>query len=223
MRVLILADGDPPSAFLAQRVAAEADLFLAADGAAHKAAALGVTPDIICGDFDSARLDEARAAFPRAEIAPTPDQDCADLEKAVLLARERGATRIALLGATGGRMDHTLTSFALLVRYAAEFPLRLLDDVSVAWALADGQQCAFAARSGETVSLITFEGVTVSIAGVRWPLDAFPLQPGTRGVSNVADGSQVRVQAQNGSVFVVHFSPRPAAFDAPAMHNRENT
>ena len=214
MRVLILADGDPPSPALAQRVAREADLFLAADGAAHKAVTLGVTPDIICGDFDSVRLEEIHATFPHIEVVPTPNQDAADLEKAVLLALARGATQIAILGATGGRMDHTLTSFALLARYAEAVRLRLLDNVSAMWALTEGEDCAFAATPGETVSLITFTGVTVSIAGVRWPLDDFPLQPGTLGVSNVAAETTVQVRARNGGVFVVHLTPQPVAFDA---------
>ena len=213
MRVLILADGDPPSSALARRVAGEAECVIAADGAAHKAVLLGITPDIVCGDFDSARLDEVKAAFPHVEIVPTPRQDAADLEKAIELARQRGASQIALLGATGGRIDHTLTSFSLLRAYADRLPICLLDEASVVRALASGQSFTFASVLGETVSLVTFELSNVSLSGVQWPLDRFALAPGTLGVSNVAQDTRVVVHAHTGSVFLIHFSPAPAAFD----------
>ena len=73
MRVLILVNGEPPSEELAQRLAGEHDRVFATDGAAHRAVGLGLTPDVICGDFDSVNLDVAKAEFPRAEFVPTPD------------------------------------------------------------------------------------------------------------------------------------------------------
>lgn len=239
MRVLILADGDPPSPALAQRLAHEADLRIATDGAANKAAALGLTPDILCGDFDSVDLKAACLAFPAAEVVPTPDQSCADLEKALLLALARGASAIAIIGATGGRMDHTLSSFALLQRYGISLPVCVVADrpvgslaeqeklkkeqdggeqteqkncAAVTWAVHANRRCVFATIPGETVSLVTFTNATVSIEGVRWPLTTHDLTPGTLGVSNIADAPHVAVEVHSGSVFVIHASPEPAGF-----------
>ena len=65
MRTLILANGEPPSAELLARLAAEHDLFLATDGAARTAACLGVCPDIVSGDFDSLDLRAARQCNPK--------------------------------------------------------------------------------------------------------------------------------------------------------------
>ena len=227
MRVLILADGDAPSPALAQRLARQADLCIATDGAAHKATALGITPDIVCGDFDSIDLQAIRVAFPAAEIVPTPDQSRADLEKGLLLAQTRGATALAILGATGGRMDHTLSSFALLQRYAQSLPTCLVADrpvdapdkkeqphcAAVTWAVTEGHRCIFSTIPGETVSLVSFTDATVSIQGVRWPLTAYTLAPGTQGVSNVAAAAQIVVEVHSGSVFLIHLSPQPAGFN----------
>src|SRR5689334_8533574 len=104
MRILILVNGVSPSAALAQELAARHDLLMATDGAAHRAADLGLIPSIVCGDFDSAQLDVARLEFPEAEFLPMPNQERGDLEKALLLARERGATAITITGAGGRRM-----------------------------------------------------------------------------------------------------------------------
>src|SRR5207247_9162337 len=135
MRVLILANGDPPTAALAQELASCHDLLIATDGAAHRAVGLRLSPHIICGDFDSAKRDVAQREFPAAEILPTPDQDRGDLEKAVFLALDRGATSLTIIGAAGGRIDHTLANFSLLVRFR-DCPICIADAFGVTYAVA---------------------------------------------------------------------------------------
>ena len=198
MNTLILANGDPPPGEFLRRLAAEHALIFATDGAAHTAAALGVTPDIVCGDFDSVRLDDARAAFPQAEFVPTPDQDSDDLEKAIRVARDRGATTITIVGAAGGRIDHTLANFALLLRYGAELPLRIVDAGSEVRALAGTDalpgEWSAVSKPGDTISLLSFDGqARVTIQGVRWPLNDYHLPIATLGVSNVATSERVLI------------------------------
>lgn len=203
MKTLILANGTPPSRRLAQRLAASHTLRIATDGAAHQAAALEIAPDIICGDFDSVEMAAAKRAFPDAEWVSTPDQNKADLEKAILLAQSRGATEITMLGANGGRIDHTLANFALLLRYHNEIPLRIVEDGAETWAVSGVS--IFAAQSGDTVSLISMDGAAqVSISGVRWPLNAFLLPIGTLGVSNEATGGEVSITTTGGAILACH-------------------
>lgn len=211
-RVLILANGDSPSSALAQRIASQADARIVTDGAVHKAHLLGIVPDILCGDFDSVDMEAAQRDFPSVAVVPTPDQEFADLEKAIVVARQRGAGEAAILGALGGRMDHTLSSFALLLHYANILSLRLLDDRGVTWAIKGRKRQSFSADPGDTVSLVTFTGADVSITGVEWPLDRFMLYPGTHGVSNVAAQTQVTVRVDMGTVFVTHLSASPQGF-----------
>jgi thiamine pyrophosphokinase len=207
MRVLILANGDSPTRETAQMLAARHDLIIAVDGAIHVAASLGLTPHILMGDFDSVRLEAVSAEFPDLRIIPTPDQDQSDLEKAVAVASDLGAASITVIGAAGGRMDHTLANTALLLRPGV--PICLADDFGTVQTVAsDGTTDArvlLETSAGDTVSLITFERDTrVSITGVQWPLNDFHLLPGTRGVSNVALGSSAEITVQRGSVFVCH-------------------
>ncbi|HLJ54849.1 MAG TPA: thiamine diphosphokinase [Chthonomonadaceae bacterium] len=209
MRALIIANGEPPSAETARAAAEGADLVIATDGAAHKAAALGLAPDVICGDFDSLDRAIAEHAFPEAEFLALPDQSLADLEKALRLARERGATEATFLGAGGGRVDHALTAVALLLRYASELPLTLLHDGSAVRAVAGGAaapgRLSLRTRPGDTISLIAFDGHNrVTLTGVRWPLDGAALPVGTHGVSNVAAADVVDVQVTAGAIVVCH-------------------
>lgn len=209
MRAVILANGDPPDPEFARRVAAESDLLIATDGAAHIAAGIGLVPTILSGDFDSVSLEIARKEFPNIEIVPTPDQGMTDMEKALILARSRGADTIAVIGATGSRIDHTIANLLLPLVYGADGSVELLDSGSRLFALAanDGQGAAveIATWPGDTVSLITPNApATVSIDGVRWPVEHGQLAPGTRGVSNEALSDKVNIHLHKGSVVIVH-------------------
>ena len=91
------------------------DLCIAADIGAENARLLGDTPDIIVGDFDSAKLDILKKNFPKAEITVVPaEKDFTDSELAIETAIKRGATEMVIIGGLDGRLDHTLTNIALL-------------------------------------------------------------------------------------------------------------
>ncbi|MFL5806300.1 MAG: thiamine diphosphokinase, partial [Roseiflexaceae bacterium] len=116
MYIVIVANApDLDAAPYAAQIRA-ADLLIAADGGARPLLRLGAPPRLVIGDLDS--LDAASQAelaalgielrrFPRAK-------DETDLELALLQAAERGAAAIDILGALGGRWDHTLANVALL-------------------------------------------------------------------------------------------------------------
>ena len=164
LHALIVADGE-----VAARAALDeawpgwdddVSLVVAADGGALRAAAIGLTPAVVVGDFDS--LDRAELA--RLEAAGIPiertstDKDESDAELAVLAAIARGAGRITVLGAFGGpRLDHALANVWLLSHPAlravdaclldARVRIRLLD------ATAGPARATLAGRMGDVVTL----------------------------------------------------------------------
>jgi thiamine pyrophosphokinase len=206
MRVLILANGEPPSQALLARLAAEHNLFIAVDGAALKSVRLGVLPNIVSGDFDSLDLDAARAALPDAEFLPTPDQNHTDLEKAFQIARERGASEITIAGAAGGRIDHTLGNFSRLLRWREElpdFPVVIVEDGSEVRAMAG--EMTLNAELGDVISLLSYDGkARVSLSGVRWPLEDHLLPVGVGGLLNEAVSPLVPIKAAGGMILVCH-------------------
>jgi len=127
MNVLIVANGDAPSKRLLDRLKANSDLVIAADGGANTLFDLGHAGFTIIGDLDSVR-PEVLASIPEDLQLRVEDQDTCDLEKAINHCANLRADRILITGATGGRLEHTLTSMSLLYKYAGLLRMRIISD-----------------------------------------------------------------------------------------------
>ena len=91
----------------------EEDLIIAADSGYHNAKKMGVTPQILLGDFDS--LGKAEKIPDDTEILQVPaEKDDTDTQLAVQVALEKGATELVIIGGLDGRLDHTLSNLAIL-------------------------------------------------------------------------------------------------------------
>jgi thiamine pyrophosphokinase len=188
----------------------DADLLIAADGGANALHRAGIAPGLVVGDLDS--LDEAALAWLEAqgcavERAPR-EKDETDLELALLLALERGAATIDVLGSLGGRLDHTLANVAMLgMRELAGRRVRLLDTTQELLALRAGEQLALAGSVGDTVSLLPLsaEAQGITIDGFLYPLHEATLRADrARGVSNVLLRPPGTVALREGALLVIH-------------------
>ena len=92
----------------------ENDLVIAADAGYKNAALMGAHINILIGDFDSLGdiPDDVDEVFRLPE-----EKDVTDTQIAVDMAVERGADEIVIVGSTSGRLDHTLSTLAILEKY----------------------------------------------------------------------------------------------------------
>ncbi|MBR3894153.1 MAG: thiamine diphosphokinase [Clostridia bacterium] len=90
----------------------EGDLIIAADGGLLNARKFGVKPQILLGDFDS--LGEPDVDGEVELIRVPAEKDDTDTQLAVRVALERGARELVIVGGLEGRLDHTLSSLAIL-------------------------------------------------------------------------------------------------------------
>jgi thiamine pyrophosphokinase len=203
-RVLICANGEPPSAASLARFCAAHDLCIAADGAADWMLGMGQAPDLVLGDMDSASKD-ALTSLPDGAVELALDQDECDLEKAVRWCLERGATAITVVGATGRRFDHSLTTVSILLALHQEADLRVVSGGSVTRACSS--RMTVSGSPGDRLSLTVMAPAQgVRLSGVRWPLRGETLLPGSRGVSNVMTEATAEVTVEQGVVLVTHFT-----------------
>ena len=217
LHALVVADGE-----VAARAALDeawpgwddgVSLVVAADGGAIRAAAIGLTPAVVVGDFDS--LDPAELARLEAAGIPTErtstDKDELDAELAVLAATARGADRITVLGAFGGpRLDHALANVWLLSHPALRAVDACLLDARVRIRLLDATtgpaRATLAGRPGDLVTLLPFAGAAEGITteALRYPLADETLEPGpARGLSNVRLAPAASVNLRRGRLLIV--------------------
>lgn len=164
---------------------------VAADSGIRHAEALGLTPEIWVGDFDST---EGELALQYAEIPRLTypaEKNLTDGELALEIAFERGATEIVMVGALGGeRADHAWAHVVKALALALEGRrVFLTSGDEEGYPLLPGSLALDLPEASlfSVLGLDRLEGLTILDA--RYPLRDFVLPFGSsRTVSNVAAG-----------------------------------
>ena len=179
------------------------DLQIAADAGLHLCERLGVRPDVVLGDFDSMDVRQAPADCIRVPV----EKDDTDTQLAVRLALERGATDITLIAGLGGRVDHTLSTLAILEE---------LEQKKVRAILTDGHNRVRFLRAGSLLiardarfrylSLIvaTDRARGVTVEGCKYPLrNALLHRRNQYAISNEIVGAAALIAVRRGAVYVI--------------------
>lgn len=158
MRVLIVAAS--PDAI--PELPRNADYVIGVDGGYHTLLDRGMDPDLLVGDFDS-----FTGAVPKEAVRYPSEKDVTDLEIALEAARGKGADVIDVYGALGGRLDMTLSNVGLLEAYPE---MRLFADGQEVRLVGTGDY-RLPSRPDHYLSLVPWKQATVSIRGVKYPLE----------------------------------------------------
>lgn len=91
------------------------DYVIAVDGGYDYAVQLGITPNLIIGDFDSLKSNMAASNDDNIPVISfPPEKDYTDMMLAAEKATKLGFRTILIYGGTGGRPDHTFANIQLL-------------------------------------------------------------------------------------------------------------
>ena len=172
-------------------------LVIAADGGVRHTQALGLSPDVILGDFDSLGYVPADS-----RVYPV-EKDDTDAMLAVRVGLEQGCDRFLFHGAMDGpRLDHTVANFHTLA-YLCTHGARgwLIGRDYIATVLKD-EQIGFSGEATGIISLFCLgASAEVSIEGLKYPLDRGTLTPDfPLGVSNHFLGRPARITVHSGLV-----------------------
>ena len=209
----------------AQRTAQEADpenvhqkvrslLLVAADKGLEFFLAAGVQPDLVIGDFDSLSAEGMEylrmlEKDPAVEIIRLkPEKDDSDTQSAVTHVIARGAKEIAVLGATGSRVDHMLANTGLLLLGAAKnVPVTLIDPNNLITLIGSGTVLKRAEQFGTYVSFFPLGGTVhaLTLEGFKYPLHGHDLQISESGltVSNEIKEVTARITYTDGNLLMI--------------------
>ena len=201
--VVILADGLFPTHRRPLEVLSGAGTLICCDGAANHLPERFPRPDVVVGDLDSLSA-AARSAF-HDRLVQLPSQQSSDLEKALQWAAAEGAAEVTILGATGGRDDHSLGNLLLLWNdYGPE--VTLLTDTGQFTVVRAAR--SFDSFPGQEVALFPESNrVHITTVGLAYPLQDAPLSALHKGTSNRSLGAAFSVKVAGGAVLVYQSYP----------------
>ena len=178
------------------------DVYVFCDCGLRHAEGLGVEPDLIVGDFDSAEnpcMDVETIVLPC-------EKDDTDTVFAVKEAIKRGFEDFLILGAIGQRLDHTLGNVSILkMLYDKGFKACIVDDYCEISAL--GKEVQYISDNYLYFSLLNVFGETegINIKNAKYPLkDAVITCDYQYGVSNeVIKGELAEVSVSKGVLLLI--------------------
>lgn len=163
---------------------------------------LGVHPDLIIGDFDSYKnphLDVETIVLPR-------EKDDTDTAYAAGEAIRRGFKDVLMIGAGGGREDHTLVNIYLLFRFdTCGIRARIVDDYSEMEVVSE--KTAYIEDSCLYFSLLNMTGKAkgVTIKNARFPLQngEIPVERQYGTSNEVLPGQTAEVSVLEGRLLLI--------------------
>ncbi|MFK7791498.1 MAG: thiamine diphosphokinase [Devosiaceae bacterium] len=186
---ILLAGDITPSPRLSGQV--QGTRIIACDGGIRHAKTLGLQPEVWVGDFDSA-LESDKADFANLPTQAHPQKkNATDGQIAMEEALVRGADGLILVGAFGGRTDH---SFAIMTQACAlaetGTPVLLTDGREEAVVLSPSPR-TFDYSGGTQFSVLAFTDLTgLTLTGAVWPLEERDMPFGdTLTISNEVAGT----------------------------------
>lgn len=180
------------------------DFIICADGGMDLLYETGLSPDLIVGDFDSASSPDL---FPDTErICLQIKKNDTDTMHCAEAALERGFVDFLFLGATGGRADHTLANFSILLYLSQKNARAIISDrYNDIFLLQKGNNYIHT-EPGTTVSVMPFadDHAVLSYKGMSYPLEYGTVKadyPYT--ISNVTVGSDARITLHEGRALCI--------------------
>lgn len=199
--VLVVGDIALPPPSILKPLVRGADLVVAADGGANRALEAGVKVDWVVGDLDGI-LPDVLARFPKSRIRRDANPYRTDLEKVMGFLSRRKGRRVVLTGVTGGRLDHTLGTLAVLAAWRGRFTLRVVDEHFVTTLVE--RSATFRAAKGTMVSLMAPAGARgVTTRGLRFALQDRDLDFSPLGIHNEVAHNPVRITVREGLLYLM--------------------
>ena len=177
------------------------DLVIAADGGLAHTQTLGITPDVILGDFDSlGYAPEGANVFP-------VEKDDTDSMLAVRHGLAEGCDTFFLYGSLDGpRLDHTIANIQTLQFIADQGGAGYLIGKDFMLTVVKNGAISFPAGCTGTVSVFCLgpDARGVTLKGLYYPLEEGTLTSGfPLGVSNHFTGEEAEISLREGSLLVL--------------------
>ena len=197
---VIVAGGEYPTAPLPLEVLQSVPFVVCCDGAADRYIATGGVPDAIVGDGDSiSAVNREKYAHLLHIIS---EQETNDQTKAVRFLMERGKRRIAIVGATGRREDHTIGNISLLIEYART-GCNVCSFTDHGVFIPCNGTTTHKCRKGQQVSIFSITAKELSAEGLLYPI--YDFNNWWQGTLNECTGEEFTINAKGEYLLFINY------------------
>ncbi len=197
---VIVAGGEFPTAALPLEILHGAPFVACCDGAADRYIATGLVPDAIVGDGDSISAGNRQKYAHLLHIIS--EQETNDQTKAVRYLMEKGMHRIAIVGATGKREDHTIGNISLLIEYARTgCDVCSFTDYGVF--IPCNGTTTHKCRKGQQVSIFAITAKDLSAEGLLYPI--YDFNNWWQGTLNECIGDEFTIKATGEYILFINY------------------
>lgn len=178
------------------------DFYIFCDSGLFHIEKLGISPSLIIGDFDS----HPNPDLPCETITLPRAKDDTDTFFAAKLAIDRGFSDFLIIGAIGGRLDHTLGNISILhMLHSKGFSARIVDDYSEIEIVDSTPK--YITNEFPYFSVINSDGSAsgITIRNARFPLEDAEISPDYQyGLSNEPlKGKTAEVSVSHGRALLI--------------------
>ena len=179
------------------------DIIIAADGGYDSLIRHGYTPDLLVGDFDSINL---KIPEDIKTVRHPKKKDETDMFLAYNEGVRLGYCDFVMLGATGGRLDHTYANLSLLL-YAKErgHNVTVIDANGIILCIKN-ESISLAGEPGATFSVFAVgqDAKGVSIRNAKYEVEDVVLSPAfPLGVSNEFNDECAKISVESGALLII--------------------
>ena len=184
------------------------DYIICSDGGANHAYKMDIIPDYIIGDLDSIEdniLKYYKSKHVQFEKFPAK-KDETDTELSILLADKLNSKEIDLIGALGGRIDHTIANINLLyyIKNKGIAP-RIISEREEIYIAID-EDIIIHGNIGDTISIIPIKGDAkgITLENLEYTLDNYDMEfSRPLGVSNIMKKNSCNIKINEGSILII--------------------
>ena len=184
------------------------DYIICSDGGANHAYKMDIIPDYIIGDLDSIEdniLKYYKSKHVQFEKFPAK-KDETDTELSILLAKKLNGKKIDLIGALGGRIDHTIANINLLyyIKNKGITPKIISEREEIYIAI--DEEIIIYGNIGDTISIIPIKGDAkgITLENLEYTLDNYNVEfSKPLGVSNVMKKNSCNIKINEGSILII--------------------
>ena len=184
------------------------DYIICADGGANHTYKMGIIPNFIVGDLDSAEdniIDYYKNNNVKFEKFPSK-KDETDTELCIYLANKLKCEEIHIIGALGGRLDHTLANINILSNTKSlNIKSKIISEKEEVFIAID-EKVEIEGRAGDIISIIPINGDAygVTLENLEYPLNNYNMKFGIPlGISNIMLDTKCTIKVEKGSLLII--------------------